>query len=502
MSQRVQSIVIVGRDIDAWISALALRRAFGNGVKVTVLELPSLLLASDVYAAVPAITLLHKMLRVDDHKVASLCSGAPMIAQRFSNWGRAAPAFLHPYDAPDPPSIEASFIHYWVKGRSSGLGVAYEDFSLAAAAAKQGRIPVREAMSGAAYPLPGWQLDARSYAGMMKHLALKLGIEHRTGRTASMELDGDRIAALRWDDGEMFEADLFIDASAAEALLIRGMPGAGLESWREWLPCDHILTASGPRLRPLPAFSNVSAFRGGWVALHPLQDRTAVVAALSREHSNDQMLQNLAILAGTAIEGDAVITPLEAGIQRSPWIGNCVAVGTAAATLEPLDSALLYLLHLGIAQLIAVLGSPGDPVFAPEAYNGAVAKRAQNIRDFQIAHYRLNRRFDEPMWDNARSASGPASLDARINAFKAEAKVPVDAGEPFDESNWTAILVGHGVVPQAHDPRVDRSSDEQNVERVHQRLQTIAQAVARMPTTEEYLSGSLNTFPAPDERVS
>lgn len=500
MSERLERILIVGRDVDAWITALALRRALG--ASVTVLELPSLLLESDVYAVVPAIRSLHQMLGLDDGKVVSLCNGVPMIAQRFSNWGRTAPAFLHPYDAGEPPGLDPPFLHFWLKGRSGGLRLAYEDFSLVAAAAKQGRIPASEPQPDAPYPLPGWQLDARSYAGLMKHLALKCGTEHRTGRTAAVERASDSITAVQWDDGERFEADLYVDASGAGAVLIRDMPGAEFESWREWLPCDQILSASGKALRPLPAFAQISAFRGGWIGLHPLQNRTAIVATLSSEHADEQMLHNLPILAGIAIDGDAVMTPFEAGLRRTPWAGNCVAVGTAAAQLEPLDSALIYFLHVAVSELIASLSGSGNLPAERDRYNRAIPKCAENIRDFQAAHYRLNRRFDEPLWDKARAASGPASVESRISEFKSRGTVPVEPDEPFQEGNWTSLFIGHGLVPQAHDLRVDQLPDEHSVARVQGRLRTIAKAVVQMPTVEQFLSLGSQSVSAPQERVS
>ena len=56
MSQPVRSVLIVGRDADAWLAALALHRAVGRlGVTISVLELPSLLTPADVYVGLPSL---------------------------------------------------------------------------------------------------------------------------------------------------------------------------------------------------------------------------------------------------------------------------------------------------------------------------------------------------------------------------------------------------------------------------------------------------------------
>lgn len=486
----VKRILVVGRDAAAWVSALALRRALGDGVSVTVLELPSLLLESDVYAAVPAIAGLHEPMGIAEGPLSAVCKGVPMLAQRFSNWSRSATGFLHGYDAGETAGEDVPFIHYWLKARREGLRVEYEDFSLAAAAAKQARVPPEEARLDPTQPRPGYQYDARRYAALLKQLALRSGVEHRTGRVAEIHRDQDRIVSMDWDSGESFDADLYVDASGAEAVLIRGMPGAEFESWREWLPCDRILSASAPPLSPLPAFSQVSAFRGGWVGLHPLQNRTAVIAAFSSEFADVEMLRNLPVLAGVAVEGDAVVTPFEPGMRPRPWIGNCVAIGAAAIDLEPLDAVVLHILHLGVTQLLSRLSNGGKSAPDVESYNRSMAAYATNIRDLQIAHYRLNRRFDEPLWDRAREAVGPATLDTKLTVFRSSGTVPLYDRESFQAANWAAVSIGHGLIPEAYDSRLDQVPQEQQMVTVQRRLRAIADAVNAMPTVEQFLRGA------------
>jgi tryptophan halogenase len=374
MSRAIETVAVVGRDAPVWIAAAALHRAVGKaGVKVQVVELPSLLSPVDVYAALPSIRGLHQLLGLDDPMILAASDGVPVVGHRFSNWSGAAPPFVHGYDDAPPPGGDLDFVHYWAKGRLEGLKVPFEDFSLAAVMAKQGRVPALADQDPALSATFGVQLDARGYSSLLKQFAAHLGIAVTSGTIREVERDGDRISAVVLADGERVEADLFVDASGTEAALISKLDGAEFEPWSDWLPCNRTLSASAPALQPLPAFSQVSAFRGGWIALHPLRDRTAIVAVYDTQRISDQeMVDTLPILTRLAIAGDAVVSPLRPGVQKRSWIGNCVAVGEAAVALEPLDAVQLHLTHMCVSHLVTLFPVTADELPEAAAYSSAI----------------------------------------------------------------------------------------------------------------------------------
>ena len=144
MNQPVRKVAVVGRDAAVWLAAAALKRAFGRaGVDVHVVELPSLLQAADVYATVPSIRGLHRLLGLDEEIVVQACDAVPMVGQRFSNWAEAAPPFMQAFENDPPPGADLSFVQYWMKARLEGLKVDLSHFGVGAAAATQGRMPPR-----------------------------------------------------------------------------------------------------------------------------------------------------------------------------------------------------------------------------------------------------------------------------------------------------------------------------------------------------------------------
>ena len=489
MSERVRSVAVVGRDAPAWLAAAAVQRALGStGVKVQVVEMASRLAAVDVYVAVPSIASMHRLLGFDERLVLDVCHAVPMVAQRFSNWAKGAPPFFLAYDDEPPPDGDLPFVQYWAKGALEGLRVGLEDFSLGTGCARLNKVPVGGAEPTELSASYGYHLDAPRYSELAKQLALRLGVEASLAGLRNVDFDGDRVAGIDLGDGTRVSADLYIDASGTEARLIGQLSGSEYESWKSWLPCDRLFVASAARLPQLPAFSQISAFNRGWVGLFPLQTRTAVLAAYNSGSIGDDEVAELAgVVARMPISGDAVVSELRPGIQRRPWIGNCVSVGHAAIGLDPLDALDLHTTHGCISHLMTLFPATAGDFPEAEAYNRVVHLFGTNLRDFQAGHYLLNRRFDDRFWDKARDTPMPSGLKRKAEMFDARGSVPLNDGESFYEQGWAALLHGCGVNPKGYDPRVDAVPDDLHIQKVQQRLSDVATLARRMPDVEQFL---------------
>ncbi|QNN65152.1 tryptophan 7-halogenase [Sphingomonas rhizophila] len=219
------------------------------------------------------------------------------------------------------------------------------------------------------------------------------------------------------------------------------------------------------------------------------------MAAFSSAHIDERRLaKQLPALTGLPLAGDVVVAALRPGM-RSPWQGNCIAIGEAAASLDPLDAMAIHVIHAGLSHLIALFPTTKSSFPEAAAYNRQLRGLLTGIRDFQAAHYALNRRFDEPLWDAVRDAAPPETLERKSRLFALRGDVPILDEEPFDAARWTELFVGHGVVPESYDPRVDLLPDAAHIQRVQQRLRDIATLVEAMPTVTQFLRG-FQTEPA------
>ncbi|MBB4659684.1 tryptophan 7-halogenase [Parvularcula dongshanensis] len=501
MTRPVESVAIMGCDAACWLTALALQRAFGDtGVEVRVVELPTQLTRSDVFATLPTVQGLHRMLRVEESFLVQHCKASFSFGQRFSGWARSLPPFMHAYDTYGAPMLGVPFLQYWLKARKAGLNLPLEDFSLGAVAAKQGkRALLSEQAAGFSRAGYGYHLDAMFYLGVVRQLAVEAGVKVERGVVQATKWEGERLEAVRLHDGRQVEADLFVDATGPEALLLRDAPGDGFEPWSRWLPTNRVLTGSAQPLTPKPAFAQNQAFRAGWISVLPLQDRTAVSVAFDDEEDEaESVLETVPALTGLRVSGEVASAKLVPGARRRPWIGNCVAIGEAAAALDPLDAVPLHLVQIGISHLVTRFPVDADYMQEARRYNELVFDLVCRVRDYQILHYTLNKRRDDPLWDRARDARPPEELAYKIETFAACGIVPLYDNETFQEPDWTASLIGHGVVPDTYDPMVDAMPEAEQMQRFQQMLGFIAAEIAEMDSVDAYLEthGSLPSFQA------
>src|SRR5262249_42223923 len=138
MSALVNRIVVAGRDAPLWLAASVLRKALG--AEVVAVELPSALAPGDVHATLPALEALHNQLRIDEPTLLRNTRGAFTLGQNFVDASGVVPGFIHPYGAIGTAIEGRDFFAYWLKARRFGLDVGLDHFSLAAAAARNGRL--------------------------------------------------------------------------------------------------------------------------------------------------------------------------------------------------------------------------------------------------------------------------------------------------------------------------------------------------------------------------
>jgi tryptophan halogenase len=298
---------------------------------------------------------------------------------------------------------------------------------------------------------------------------------------------GALVEAAMLEDGRRVAADLFIDCTGSKGQIV-GALEPGCEDWSEWLACDRVIAISTPRQSPLLPCTRSTAHESGWRWSIPLQHSLGHgFVYSSRFMSDDRALSTFLGSAGNSRLGAPRSWSLASGRRKKIWSGNVVALGAAAATLEPLENLEIHIAQIGIARLLALFPDASFAANEREEYNRLMASELDRMRDLLILHYHATARDDSPFWNRCREMPMPEMLAHKIRLFKNRGRVVLYDEETFSEDNWTSVFLGQEIIPQRHDPQVDRLETGHLKTQLQRIRSTILQGADSMPSHEAFI---------------
>ncbi|MBU1346436.1 MAG: tryptophan 7-halogenase [Alphaproteobacteria bacterium] len=478
-----RSVVIVGGGSAGWMTAAALSRAFGQRLSIRVLEdakeVGDTGVLAPFEATLPSLNSFNTSLGLDEDRLMAGTNATFRLGTNFRDWTRRDHDYIHPFSEFGGVMEGTGFHHYWLRLKAAGKVTPFEDFSLAAVAARKGRFsrPSDDPRSVASTMSYGLHLEVAPYVAALKSAALARGVEGIVATVVDVERrsDGESLAAVVSDDGRRFDGDLFIDATGQAGAIISLMGGERVD-YSRWLPCDRIAASmtTGPVGAPV---SEARAVRGGWLWKAPLRSGT-----------------RSARISATGFGGDKAGLAFSNGRRSRSWIGNCIAIGLSATTLEPLEASGLHLVQSGVSKLIGLFPAGGSMAASAAEYNRLMAAEADRLRDLLILHYRANGRTGEPLWDAVRNTAPPDELAHKIRMFASRGRVVLYDEETFEEPSWIAVFMGQNIVPQRYHPSADQLTLDQVRERLDRMRTVIAKAADAMPAHAEALAAQTKAF--------
>lgn len=441
-------IAIVGGGSAGWMTAATLARALPQDRDIILIDNPG---AADSAclapfdSTLPSLPSFNRDLGLDEDRLMAATGATFKLGTRFTGWTRRDHAYVHPFSEFGGVIEGVAFHHLWLKVRQAGQVESFEDFALAALAARSGRFArpngdPRSVTSTMAY---GLHLDVAAYISVLKAVAVRHGVRRTEGVFAAVERapDDGQVAAVRLRDGQRIEADLFIDCTGTDAAII-GAVSTEREDWSDWLPVDRVACTLSPTPAP-PLLTDASATRTGWRQTLPFQGGSAHIDFSASRYDDKNPAE------------DASARRFVSG-RRNPWVGNVIAIGLSATVLEPLEGTGLHLVQSGISKLLTLFPLTAATDVSAREFNRLMQAEAQRIRDLLIAHYLLNHRRGQPLWDAVAATQAPDELAAKIRLFKSRGRIPLWDEETFEEASWIATFMGHHLQPQHYHPLADQ----------------------------------------------
>ena len=461
MTRPVRKIVIVGGGTAGWLTAAIIaakhKSRMNGGFSVTLVESPNTPIIGVGEGTWPTLRSTLSRIGVSETDFFRECDAAFKQGARFAGWstGMTDDFYYHPLVLPQSFS-ELNLVPHWL-ARANGA-------SFCDAVCPQGRICdaglAPKTVTTAEYEAIvnyAYHLDAGKFAPFLqRHCCGKLGVRHILAdvQHASFTEDGDIRSIVTEQAGEI-EGDLFVDCSGFHALLIGKELKVGFKDCSDILFCDTAMAIQVPYdspTAPIATHTISTAQSAGWIWDIGLPSRRGIGHVYSSSHiTDDEAERELRAYVGDAARDLPVRKiPIRAGHRETFWKGNCVAVGLAAGSLEPLEASAIVLVELSakmIAEQMPACREVMDIIAA--RFNATTHYRWGRIIDFLKLHYAITKRRDTAFWrDNADPATMPDRLRDLLELWRFQSPWFHDEfdriEEVFPAASYQYVLYGMG----------------------------------------------------------
>lgn len=494
MSGRVKTILIVGGGSSGWMAAALLSHLFQGLYKIRLVESEDIGTIGVGEATIPAIKKFNELLELDEAHFMRLTQGTFKLGIQFNNWDRIGSSYIHGFGVIGQDLGWLRCHQYWLKMQQKGEAPDFARLSINTAACASNKFMVARPDMGdspIAHIAHAYHFDAGLYARYLRTYSEDRGVIRTEGKITDVSLRSDDgfVEAVTLESGERIAADLFIDCSGFRGLITEAAMQTGYEDWTHWLPCDRALAVPCSRSDNFTPYTKSTAHGAGWQWRIPLQHRTGNGHVFSSRHMEEAEAERILL---SNLDGEQLAEPnrirFTAGKRKKTWNKNCVAVGLAAGFLEPLESTSLYLIQSSLIRLIRLFPDGGFDQANIDEFNRQTDFEYERVRDFIILHYKATQRDDTPFWRYCRDMEVPATLQRKIDLFRANGRIFREDEELFGEESWIQVFLGQGIIPHGYDPLVDVKSEPQIIQYLGNIENVIGKCVDVMPGHADFVA--------------
>jgi tryptophan halogenase len=495
MRNGISKITVVGGGSAGWMAATALATYLGKQATIRLIESEEIGIVGVGEASVPHIKMFNgQMLGIDEAEFIKRTQGTIKLGIEFNDWGRIGDSYIHGFGTIGRSVGPLPFHQFWLKLFQSGRAASIGSYSPQTVMAPRVKFSPGDKNAPAGSPLAdiayAYHFDAGLYARYLRELAEQRGVQRIEGRIVGVKQRAEDgfIESVTLESGQEVEGELFIDCSGFRGLLIEQTLKTGYVDWSHWLPCDRAMAVPCESVAPVAPYTRSTARSAGWQWRIPLQHRTGNGYVYSSRHISDD--EAAATLLAN-LDGKALAEPralrFTTGMRKKFWNKNVVALGLASGFLEPLESTSIYLAQSGITRLLGLFPKRDFNPLLADRFNRESEFEYERVRDFLILHYNATERDDSPFWDYCRTMTIPDSLREAVDLFRCDGRYFRNGEDFFALPSWVQVMLGQRIMPQGYHPIVDDMPEERLVEVVEGVRVKLANAVAEMPTHQEWI---------------
>ncbi len=488
----LKKIVIVGGGTAGWLAAATIGNIFKNSpLEIELVESEDIGIIGVGEATVPPIINILSSLGIDLAEFIKATQGSFKLGIQFDNWHQQGSSFFHPFGSLGKAINDYDFFQCWLKCRAEGDNTPLMAHSPEAVLAQQGKffLPFQAQNTPLSRVLYALHFDAGLAGKFLRQFAETIGVVRTEGIVEQVNQTADgTIANVVLKNGKQISGDFFIDCTGFRGLLIEQTLAAGYDDWSHYLPCNKAVAVQTENTGATLPYTISSAKEAGWQWRIPLQHRTGNGYVYCDKYISDQQaIQSLLDSVEGRLLTEPRVIPFTTGMRKQAWVKNCLSLGLAQGFIEPLESTAIHLVSKSIAYFIQMFpNSQHQPALVAE-YNRRIRADYEEIRDFLVLHYCTTKRDDSEFWRWCKTMEIPASLQYKMDFFKASGKAIVSHEQLFQSSSWYAIYQGMGIEPDCYNPTLDLWDTQKLQTILAQGKQGLMDIAQQQPSHDEFL---------------
>jgi tryptophan halogenase len=438
MKKPIKRIIIVGGGSAGWMSAAMLSTEFPN-MEIALVESPDVPIIGVGESTLGTINQLLSLLGLKDSDWMEYCNATYKLAIKFTDFYEKGEEFYYPFGLKDTQNTQTGVQDWYVKKTfqpDTPTSDFYESFYSIMPFVyqsklfdnKDGQLPGFDFKLDSAY-----HMDAALFGEFLKEkVCLPKGVVYINEHIDEIKLADDRsIDSLVLRNGDILEADLYLDCTGFQSLLLEKTLGVGFQSFSDVLPNNKAWVTHVPYTNKTAEMENVTnctAIENGWVWNIPLYNRIGSGYVfcdkfVTEEEALEEYKKHLDGDRMTVVNPDRSKTlefrliNIKNGVHDKCWHKNCVAVGLSYGFIEPLESTGLLSVQEILLRLCETLHYRQVNKIHEDNFNYIVNTILTGFKYFVGYHYTLSSRRDTKYWQyiTEEIEMNPAMHDPQLN---------------------------------------------------------------------------------------
>ena len=233
-------------------------------------------------------------------------------------------------------------------------------------------------------------------------------IEYVDTKIKQVAKDSRGVSKLINEDKIEYSADLYIDCSGFDSILLEKTMGAEFISYSEWLMNDSAVAIptqySNPQEECCP-YTKATAMNAGWRWTIPTYHRIGNGYVYSSKHITAEEAEHELRTELNEWDAPANHLKMKCGAHDKIAVGNVVGVGLAAGFVEPLEATGITFTTATVTSLCELInmsnGQWDDR--CRDMLNRGFYEMSIEILTFVYTHYYFSTKNDTPYWNDVRN---------------------------------------------------------------------------------------------------